>query len=132
LLIRSSLVPADVEHLLVWSRAPFIHPAIIHPSISQRIEQDGLSGFIGLESPPPSPSTLPAAITAVESWGITLDNVIISPKGTDEEEAYVKKAGEEVHKYVESIWKAEEWEVAWFVNPPVGLRLELFQVCLKF
>lgn len=32
----------------------------------------------------------------------------------------VQRAGAEIHEWVKRRWKEDEWEAAWFVNPPVG------------
>lgn len=71
-------------------------------------------------SPPPSPSTLPTCLPALSEWGITMDKLIRSEKGTEEEEALVRRAGEEVNNFVKKRWAEADWETAWFVNPPVG------------
>jgi hypothetical protein len=52
--------------------------------------------------------------------------MIISPKGTDEEEGLVKCAGREVQAFVKKRWNETEWETAWFVNPPVSLSWLLY------
>ncbi|KAK7469023.1 hypothetical protein VKT23_003517 [Stygiomarasmius scandens] len=111
-------VPPEVEHTLIWTKVPIYHPDISHPSISSRLEQDGLWGFTGNTSPPPSPSTLHLCLPALSEWGITKEKMIISPKGTPEEEVLVRKAGEPVHEFVKRRWNEDEWETAWFVNPP--------------
>ena len=49
-----------------------------------------------------------------------MENMVKSTKGSPEEEAAVASAGSEVQKFVEKLWKADSWETAWFVNPPVG------------
>ena len=114
-----SLVPLDVEHTLIWTRAPIFHEDLIPPCISARIEQDGLWGFTGLVSPPPSPTTLPSCLPALSEWGVTMETLIRSEKGTPEEEALVLRAGEEVQNFVRKRWIETKWETAWFVNPPV-------------
>ncbi|KAF5369363.1 hypothetical protein D9758_002496 [Tetrapyrgos nigripes] len=111
-------VPPEVEHALIWTKVPIYHPDISHPSIAKRLEQDGLWGFTGNTSPPPSPSTLHLCLPALADWGITKDKMIVSPKGTPEEEELVRKAGEHVNEYVKRRWNEDEWETAWFVNPP--------------
>ncbi|TFK52186.1 hypothetical protein OE88DRAFT_1711932 [Heliocybe sulcata] len=113
-------VPPQIEHTLVWTRVPIFHTAIIHPSVEKRVHQDGLWGFTGTpkDSPPPSPSTLPECLPALQEWNVTLDKMIISPKGTKEEEELVRRAGAEVNEFVKSRWNEREWETAWFVNPP--------------
>ena len=117
--LSSSLVPLEVEHSLIWTRAPIFHEDLIAPCISARIEQDGLCGFTGLVSPPPSPTTLPSCLPALSEWGIAMETLIRSEKGTPQEEALVLRAGEEVQNFVRKRWIETEWETAWFVNPPV-------------
>ncbi|KAJ7723321.1 hypothetical protein B0H14DRAFT_3005801 [Mycena olivaceomarginata] len=111
-------VPAEVEHTLVWTRVPIFHPSLVPESIRARVELDGLWGFTGNDSPPPSPSTLPACLPALAEWGFTLDKMIKSEKGTAEEDELVRLAGLPVHNFVKNRWKEGEWETAWFVNPP--------------
>ncbi|KAJ6504602.1 hypothetical protein C8R47DRAFT_1102890 [Mycena vitilis] len=111
-------VPPEVEHTLVWTRIPIFHPELIPESVRARIELDGLWGFTGNDSPPPSPSTLPACLPALAEWGVTLDKMIKSEKGTPEEDELVRRAGLPVHDFVRNRWVEEEWETAWFVNPP--------------
>ncbi|RDB17946.1 hypothetical protein Hypma_000964 [Hypsizygus marmoreus] len=111
-------VPAEIEHTLIWTRVPVFHEDLVDRSVSARIEQDGLWGFTGSLTPPPSPSTLPLCLSALSEWGVTKDKMIKSEKGTLEEEALVRRAGEEVQKFVQNRWIEAEWETAWFVNPP--------------
>ncbi|TFK33006.1 hypothetical protein BDQ12DRAFT_615970 [Crucibulum laeve] len=111
-------VPPEVEHTLIWTRVPIFHSELVHESVKDRINQDGLWGFTGNVSPPPSPSHLPECLPALSDWGITIDKLIRSEKGTNEEEELVRRAGEEVHRFVQSRWAESEWETAWFVNPP--------------
>ena len=103
---------------MIWTRLPIL-PAELPPSISKRLLQDGIWGFTGLTEPPPSPSGLSAALPALSDWGVTLESLIRSPKGTDEDGEMIRKMGEEVAKFVRRRWKESEWETAWFVNPPV-------------
>ncbi|KAF8158060.1 hypothetical protein B0H34DRAFT_707342 [Crassisporium funariophilum] len=111
-------VPPDIEHSLIWTKVPIYHQDLITDSIKPRIDQDGLWGFTGLDSPPPSPSNLPSCLPALAEWGITLDSMIKSEPPTEEEDALIQKAGKEVHRYVKNRWAESEWETAWFVNPP--------------
>ncbi|KAF7348289.1 hypothetical protein MSAN_01782600 [Mycena sanguinolenta] len=111
-------VPPEVEHTLVWTRIPIFHSTLVPESIRARVELDGLWGFTGNDSPPPSPSTLPACLPALAEWGFTLDKMIKSEKGTAEEDELVRLAGVPVNNFVKNRWKEEEWETAWFVNPP--------------
>ena len=98
-------------------------PIDLYPSIAARLGQDGLWGFTGLDSPPPSPSTLPSCLPALADWGVTMDKLITSPKGSDEEEELVRKAGDEIATFVKRRWNEDEWETAWFVNPPVSVLI---------
>lgn len=118
-------VPPEVEHTLIWTKVPIYHPELVDAKIKARIDQDGLWGFTGNASPPPSPSTLPQCLPALAEWGITLEKMITSEKGTEEEEALVRKAGEKVHEFVKARWNEDIWETAWFVNPPVSRLVRL-------
>ncbi|KAJ7078669.1 hypothetical protein C8R44DRAFT_723067 [Mycena epipterygia] len=111
-------VPPEVEHTLIWTRIPIFHPSLIAESVRARIELDGLWGFTGNTSPPPSPSNLPACLPALAEWGITMDKMIKSEKGTAEEDELVRIAGLPIHNFVKKRWVEDEWETAWFVNPP--------------
>ncbi|KAJ7778376.1 hypothetical protein B0H16DRAFT_1503300 [Mycena metata] len=111
-------VPPEIEHTLIWTRIPIFHPSLIPDSIRARVELDGFWGFTGNDSPPPSPSTLPACLPALAEWGMTLDKMIKSEKGTPEEDELVRLAALPVHDFVKNRWIEEEWETAWFVNPP--------------
>lgn len=112
-------VPPEIEHTLVWTRVPII-PLDIPDAVRPRIYQDGLWGFTGSASPPPSPSMLPAYLPALADWGITIDKLVCSPKGTAEEDRLVKEAGREIDIFIRRGWPEREWETAWFVNPPVS------------
>ena len=128
-------VPTDVEHTLIWTRAPvFPPPHLVSPQIAsslsdsllsrvtKRLEQDGICGFTGNTSPPPPPSLLPESLDALSDWGMSMDKLVISPRGTEEEERAIKAAASEVQKFVRKRWNESEWETAWFVNPPVSIR----------
>lgn len=56
-----------------------------------------------------------------------MDKMIRSEKGTEEEEALVRRAGEEVHNFIKKRWAEAQWETAWFVNPPVSGTFIIFQ-----
>jgi hypothetical protein len=116
-------VPVDVEHTLIWTRIPIFHPDLVHESIKARIDQDGLWGFTGTDTPPPSPSDIATCLPSLADWGITMDNLIRSSPPTLEEAVLIKDAGREVHRYVQNRWSETEWETAWFVNPPVSYIL---------
>lgn len=111
-------VPPEVEHTLIWTKRPIYHPSLVADSVKPRIEQDGLWGFTGTLFPPPSPSTLPSCLPALAEWGITIDSLVRSAPGTEEEDVLVRRAGKEVDRYVRMRWREGEWETAWFVNPP--------------
>jgi hypothetical protein len=112
---------------LVWTKLPIVHESLVPPTIHDRIHQDGLWGFTGTpaDDPPPSPSHVAEALPALAEWGITMDKLIVSPRGTPEEEEMVRRAGAEVQEFVLRRWNERVWETAWFVNPPVGLHLSL-------
>jgi hypothetical protein len=118
-------VPIEIEHTLIWSRITIFHPDLIPAEIDARIQQDGLCGFTGNDELPPSPSTLPECLPALVEWGITMENLVRSPKGSPEIEEMVTNAGREIDGFVKRRWVESEWETAWFVNPPVSERLWL-------
>ncbi|RPD62635.1 hypothetical protein L227DRAFT_544227 [Lentinus tigrinus ALCF2SS1-6] len=114
-------VPPDIEHSLIWTRLPIFPPSLPPPSespLSARLHQDGLWGFTGSDSPPPSPSLLPQCLPSLADWGITMDKLVRSPRGSDEEERQVKEYGREIETFIERRWIERDWETAWFVNPP--------------
>ena len=131
------IVPSEVEHSLVWTRLPIYPPTLPPPSetaLSARLHQDGLWGFTGIPggAPPPSPSLLPECLPALAEWGVTMDKLVRSPRGTDEEEAAVRAFGHEIAEFIRRRWTEREWETAWFVNPPVSgfMSLPLLDECM--
>jgi hypothetical protein len=114
------VVPVDIEHVLVWTRLPIIDFPQVPTQITSRLYQDGLWGFTGCSSPPPSPSTLPLCLPALADWNVTIDKLIRFPKATLEEDEMIKEAGREIDQFVRNRWIESEFETAWFVNPPVG------------
>jgi hypothetical protein len=118
--LPASIVPPNVEHSLIWTWLPILHSSIVPEQVVTRLERDGLCGFTGTTSPPPSSSTLPSCLPALSEWGITMEKLVRSPKGTQAEDEMVKRAGREIHEFVRNRWVEQEWETAWFVNPPVS------------
>lgn len=121
---------------MIWTRIPILPPPTLVPPhvasalpedtlrrVTARLEQDGVWGFTGLRGLPPSPSLLPQSLGALSEWEVTMDKLTISPRGMAEEEEAVQMAGDEVLKFVRKRWKEDEWETAWFVNPPVSFAL---------
>lgn len=47
-----------------------------------------------------------------------MDKLIRSPKSTPEEEEMVRDVGREVDQFVRNRWVENEWETAYFINPP--------------
>lgn len=121
-------VPTEVEHTLIWTKMPIYHSDLVADTINARIDQDGLWGFTGNDLPPPSPSNLPSSISKLAEWGVTMDKLIRSEPPTEEEEILIQRAGREVDRYVKNRWVEEDWETAWFVNPPVSVS-SLFLIC---
>ncbi|KAH0586401.1 hypothetical protein H2248_007637 [Termitomyces sp. 'cryptogamus'] len=110
-------VPPEIEHTLIWTCLPIYHEDLVAKSISARVEQDGLWGFTGSTSPPPSPSTLPSCLPALSDWGITIDKLMRSIPPTEEEAELLRRAGEEIQEFIRNRWDESKWETAWFVNP---------------
>lgn len=63
---------------------------------------------------------------ALSDWGATVEKMISSPRGTDEEEEAVRHAGRECEKFIKERWTEREWETAWFVNPAVSLPCGIY------
>lgn len=97
-----------------------MHPSLIDGSIAARVDQDGLWGFTGETSAPPSPSAVADSLPALAEWGITLDKLVRSATPSALERSHLQRASSEVDTYVCQRWKEDEWETAWFVNPPVS------------
>ena len=112
------LVPLEIEHTVIWSRVPIFHPALIPSLIEARIQQDGLCGFTGSNTPAEHLPSLESCLPALAEWGVTADSIRI-PRGSEEDEEMVRNAGKEVSAFVKRRWKEGKWETAWFVNPPV-------------
>ncbi|KAF5389289.1 hypothetical protein D9757_003391 [Collybiopsis confluens] len=111
-------VPPEVEHTVIWTKVPIFHPDLISPSVAPRIEQDGMWGFTGTSSPPPSPSNLLSCLPALADWGVTKEKMIVSGKASEEEQVLLSRAANCVHEYVKRRWEEDKWETTWFVNPP--------------
>ena len=80
---------------MIWTKLPILpEPSLIMPhvaekltpdvreSVTRRLKQDGLWGFTGALTPPPSPSLLPTSLGALQEWGVTIDKMVVSPKGS--------------------------------------------------
>ncbi|KAI6006462.1 hypothetical protein EDC04DRAFT_2782236, partial [Pisolithus marmoratus] len=111
-------VPLEVEHAVIWSRVPIFHPSLIPNVIDARIQQDGLWGFTGSDTPTEDLPSLESCLPALADWGVTIQSMIRSSKGSYEEEEMVLHAGKEVDGFVKRRWQESKWETAWFVNPP--------------
>jgi len=132
--LTSSQVPSSVEHYLIWTVLPVLPPDL-PPIIRPRVHQDGLWGFTGCtaDSPPPSPSLLPACLPALSEWCITEASLICSPRGTDEEEAALREIGLEsvpdmAHIHVFARYKSPEELNAWDTtngNPVIAVELKI-------
>src|SRR5271170_105943 len=115
----SRSVPPNIEHTVIWTRLPILHPSIVPEPIRARVEQEGLWGFTGTTSPPRSPSTLPSCLPGFSECEMNVKWLERSLKKTQSGDEMIMRAGYEVHEFVRNRWAEKEWEAAWFVNPPV-------------
>lgn len=93
-------VPHFIQHYVVWTRRPLIHPGLVPPALWPRLQQDGLWGFNGS------------------------DYVRKPLQGLSEEETQIiLNAGREIELFVLREWKEDDYETAWFANPPVSSYL---------
>ena len=95
-----------MSHFIIWSRVPAISSANIPLAVQSRVKEEGLWGFTGTEGgeepiPPPGINPIPPV--------------------SDVEEKFLEDARHEFHVFVKRRWPEDEWECAWFVNPPVSL-----------
>lgn len=114
-------IPLDVEHTIIWTRAPVIHEDLIPAAIFDRVEHDGLWGFTGLLSLPPSPLALPSSLPVFSESDIPRDKVNRSDVSLAGQKKIIPRAAKEVQGFVKRRWNEQQWETAWFVNP---LRLQ--------
>ena len=98
-------VPPEISHYLVWSRLPIVHSALVHPSVKSQIDRDGLWGFTGGSHD-----------NNVADDGMYTD---VAPGTSPSARSHILAASHHVHQFVLARWPEDEWEVAWFVNPPV-------------
>lgn len=49
-----------------------------------------------------------------------MDKLVRSPEPTPEECVLLEGLAREVDTFVRRLWREDEWETAWFVNPPVS------------
>ncbi|KAH7101187.1 hypothetical protein BKA62DRAFT_189314 [Auriculariales sp. MPI-PUGE-AT-0066] len=104
-------IPHDVEHALVWTRVPIVNAERIPPAVRARIDDCGLWGFTG-----------GADAELIRTDGTDDDDRGAKYIGTGEEaravRAAIRVAGTDVDAFVRTHWPEDEWETAWFVNPP--------------
>lgn len=81
-------VPKGVEHCIVWSKFPIFHPSLIDSSPT-KWSKISQEGFAGWTGTP-------------------------NHGGTD----WFTEGGGNVDRMVRDLWKVEEFECTWFVNPP--------------
>lgn len=96
-------VPLDVSHFVIWSRVPAISPANIPISIQDIVKHEGLWGFTGnsnQEAPIPPEGVEPRQPLS------------------EMQATHLLEACSEFDKYVKINWPEDNWECAWFVNPP--------------
>ncbi|KAJ9095195.1 hypothetical protein QFC19_007650 [Naganishia cerealis] len=103
--------PHDVEHIVVWSKLPVFHPALVGNDEVKwaKVQQEGFAGFTGhpeRQGPPVVPAADGKTFSSLQECG---------PWG------WCTKGGKEVGKMVTTLWPLEEYECAWFVNPPLQL-----------
>ncbi|KAG8928552.1 hypothetical protein FRC02_006736 [Tulasnella sp. 418] len=96
-------IPLAVKHFVFWSKVPIIHPGLVHPKIWEQVGIDGLWGFTGS---PEGRTRTPRP---------NKNKTDLDP---EEEESLLKIAHHEVELFVKNNWNEDEWETAWFVNPP--------------
>lgn len=73
--------------------------------VQGRVKEEGLWGFTGADgSEEPVPAAGENPRTPV----------------SDEEEKLLEEARHEFHVFVKNRWPEDDWECAWFVNPPVS------------
>jgi len=85
-------VPRGVSHYVVWTRLSLVYPDLVPPEVWDRVNNDGLWGFVGSD---------------------------MTPKYDGPDAPLLKVAGREMDTFVRNIWPESDWESAWFMNPTV-------------
>lgn len=98
-------VPEGVSHYVVWSRLPLVHTDIIPPEVWDRVQFDGLWGFVGSET---------------------------RLKNDGPDAPLLKAAAKEIDTFIRNLWVESEWESAWFMNPPVRFPSLVFPIPFFF
>ncbi|KAF8523136.1 hypothetical protein BU17DRAFT_64031 [Hysterangium stoloniferum] len=96
-------IPPYISHYLIWSRLPVVHHDLVHPSVMHQVERDGLWGFSGM----PEELIMPGG-----------EYSDVAPGTSTVERSYILAASHHTHQFVIAHWPEDQWEVAWFVNPP--------------
>ncbi|CAO1627236.1 unnamed protein product [Parajaminaea phylloscopi] len=116
-------IPVECGHFVVWSKSPMLHPLLFQTpdtpfepdqrtAIYQAVVQDGVRGLTGGHAHTPPVVGLKTIELLREETGVSDDDI-----GVAAARAHAW-AGRYVNAYVEARWPPEEWETAWFCNPP--------------
>ncbi|KAF8526134.1 hypothetical protein JB92DRAFT_2700775 [Gautieria morchelliformis] len=97
-------VPPEISHYLIWSRLPVVHPALVHPSVTSQIDRDGLWGFLGV----PRQEVLSGECVYTD----------VAPGTSRSARLHILAAAHHTQQFILAHWPENDWEVAWFVNPP--------------
>lgn len=120
-------IPGDCGHYVVWSKSPMLHPLLFQSDdtpfdageraeIYEAVVEDGVRGLTG------NPSGL--HVLGMNTVKILKDKPSVAVGQKDDDAASSKAerahwwAGRHVRAYVLKRWPEDQWETAWFCNPP--------------
>ncbi|KZV89481.1 hypothetical protein EXIGLDRAFT_618136 [Exidia glandulosa HHB12029] len=91
-------VPFDVEHHIIWTRVPMVNEDLVPEALRQDVERSGIWGFSGGANMDP----------ALQAF--------VGPSAAHRDA--VRIVGARTNAFVQQYWREEDWETAWFINPP--------------
>src|ERR1700722_5061941 len=93
-------VPLDVEHSLIWTALPVLHPANLTPAMYHSLRLSGLSGSTGC-----APLSSAGILSKLDPmYGNVPDGL-----SSKQREEIVERLRTEVSKFIMKRWKEEDW-----------------------
>ncbi|CAO1630574.1 unnamed protein product [Jaminaea pallidilutea] len=134
-------IPPRCGHYVVWSKSPMLHPLLFQTpdtpfnaeereAIYEAVVEDGVRGLTGVDDDPENDYT----VVGLHTMQLLKekDGVTVAPAAGENGSARAKTregaasmaerahqwAGRHVRAYVQKKWPEDQWQTAWFCNPP--------------